>query len=636
MFNDSGFMSSDIWSSNTATGFPDPFMDMASLAMPQTMQYALKWSEYIACSNGEYMQAINRTLSYFITEIELSEIEDDKEKQDMLDYLHNPAGIDILDDVQTAGMNYMIYGNDFSSMIIPFRRYLSCKQCWLELPLKNVYSIPDFKFKWTSDCKFHAHCPRCDYTGEWKHTDRTDSDANKIRMKHWSPHEIEILWNPYSNATDVIWKIPDEFRKMIKTGKLFHLDNVPWEIVECVRDNTHMRFNKDCVYHMKEITPAGIKNRGWGISRILSNFRQAWYVQVLRRYNEAIALDYVIPFRLITPSPGPGSADSARDALLNLNMGGYMSQIQQMLRVRRRDPAAWHTLPFPVQYQALGGDATQLAPRDLLDQGLEILLNNIGVPIELYKGTLQLQSAPTALRLFEASWSHLLHNLNGYLAFVMRRLCQMMNWQRATAKLRKVTHADDIQRQMAKLQVGMGGQTSKQTMLGTIGLDYFDETKRQIQEQKFEAEQSDKLQEDLEKSTQMGQMSMSPQQQQQGGMAPAGAPMGGMGGMAQGSANAIAGQPTIPNKPQTPEEMMSKAQQLAANILAMPESQKDSELQMLARTDKMMHALVTQQIEQMRRQAKNIGGQQVLAQQFGKQGSYGPTNTLPRFKSVLD
>jgi hypothetical protein len=88
-----------------------------------------------------------------------------------------------------------------------------------------------------------------------------------------------------------------------------------------------------------------------------------------------------------------------------------------------------------VQYQALGGDATQLAPRDLLDQGLEVLLNNVGVPVELYKGSLQIQSAPAALRLFESSWSHLVHNLNGYISFVMRRLGQLLNWEKAEARL---------------------------------------------------------------------------------------------------------------------------------------------------------------------------------------------------------
>jgi hypothetical protein len=32
------------------------------------------------------------------------------------------------------------------------------------------------------------------------------------------------------------------------------------------------------------------------------NFKQAWYHQVLRRYNEAIALDYEMPFQVVEQS----------------------------------------------------------------------------------------------------------------------------------------------------------------------------------------------------------------------------------------------------------------------------------------------------------------------------------------------
>jgi hypothetical protein len=88
---------------------------------------------------------------------------------------------------------------------------------------------------------------------------------------------------------------------------------------------------------------------------------------------------------------------------------------------------------------------------------MEILLNNAGVPMELYKGSLQVQSAPAALRLFESQWSHLVHGLNGYIGFIMRKLTQLLGWDRATARLTKVTHADDLQREMAKLQLMMGG-----------------------------------------------------------------------------------------------------------------------------------------------------------------------------------
>ena len=61
--------------------FPDPFMDMASLAMPDTMQYALRWCEYIFMANGTYRQAVDRVLSYFITDIEIANAgDDDKDK----------------------------------------------------------------------------------------------------------------------------------------------------------------------------------------------------------------------------------------------------------------------------------------------------------------------------------------------------------------------------------------------------------------------------------------------------------------------------------------------------------------------------------------------------------------------------
>lgn len=598
---------------SNGAAFPDPFMDMASLALPENITYALRWCEFLMFCNGTYFRALDRVLSYFITDIELSGIADEDRKTEILDYLHDPEGIDILDDIHTGGLNYMVYGNDFSSVIMPFRRYLYCPKCQFQAPLKTVATESIFKYKW-ENFEWSANCPACKYNGIWPHIDRRSSAADRPRVHHWSPHEMEILWDPFTHDKSYIWKIPEDYRRQIREGSLFHLERANWDVIQCIKQNKHLRFEKDVIYHMKESTLAGVRNRGWGISRILSNFRQAWYVQVLHRYNEAIALDYVIPFRLITPAPGPGG-DDARDALLNLNMGGYMSQVQRMLAQRRRDPASWHTLPFPVQYQALGGDATQLAPRDLLDQGLEILLNNAGVPVELYKGTLQLQSAPAALRLFESSWSHLGHSLNGYIRFVMRKLSQYLSWDNACAKLQKVTHADDMQRQMSLLQLMMGGQVSKQTGLKAVGRDYFEEVRRQMEEAKFEAKQQAEATEDMDNAAMMQQMGQPQDPNAQGGApAGAGAPAG------QAAAGQAAAMPTVPGKPTTPEEMQGKAQQLAQQILSMPESQKDSELINLKKTDPVMHSLVKAQIDDIRRQAQTAGGAMMMQQQFGKQG----------------
>jgi hypothetical protein len=618
--------------------FPDPFLDMASLAMPETMMYALRWCEYIFMANGTYRQAVDRVLSYFITDIDIADSGDD-EKEKWQTFLDETLNVKHM--LHTVGLDAMCYGNSFTSILPVFKRYLACPKCFFEAPLNKIYNEPVFKFRWV-DYSFHAHCPRCKTQGKWRHIDRRAHYEKGFRIKRWNPHEMELLWDPLTDDMAYIWKIPEDYRKMIREGHLWHLERASWEVIQAVKHNNYLLFDKDVVYHMKEDALAGIRNRGWGISRVLANFRQVWYVQVLHRYNEAIALDYVIPFRVITPEPGDKSAGT--DPLLNYNMGDMSAQVMSMIRRRRRDPASWNFLPFPVKYSALGGDAKNLAPRELLDQGIDTMLNATGVPAEMYKGTLTMQAAPAALRLFESTWSTLPHNLNGWLRFVVRQAAQLLNWEGINARMMRVTHADDVQRQMSKLQLMMGGQISQSTGLKGIGLDFRDEVQRMMEDQRYQAEEQAKLQEQMDHASQMEQMQQPPdpnQQAQQGGApgqppAPGGAaaapPPGGGGGAAGGDPSqggsagmaqqSIAAQvPTGPNQQTTPEELMQRASYMASQIMGMPEAQKDSELIKLKKADPTLHALVKSQINDMRQQARTQGGSAMMQQQFGKQGS---------------
>lgn len=634
--------------------FPDPFCDMASLAMPDTIQDALRWCEYIVMANGTYRSAISRVISYFITDVEIvaagrGQGEDrlgTEEKQKYLDFLNDTLGIKNV--LSTVALDYMTYGNSFTSLAVPFRRFLHCpgRGCGLELPLKRVVNTSDFHFSW-SGFNFNATCPHCGYSGKWTHIDRRSGESGQLKVKRWSPHEIEILHDPFSDDTSYIWKIPDDYRGLLKQGHLFQLERADWSVVEAVKHNENMLFDPDVIYHMKEEALAGLKNRGWGISRVLANFRQAWYVQVLHRYNEAIALDYVIPFRVITPQPRPGQGGEVNDPVLSINMGSFTARVQQMLRKRRQDPASWNVLPFPIDYKALGGDATQLAPKDLLELGMDTLLTAIGIPVEFYKGSLSVQAAAPAMRLFEANWSHLTHNLNRFLAKLVDKVAQVMSWEPVNCRLQRTTHADDMNRQMAILQLMMGGQVSRTTGLSSIGRDFKEETRLKLEEEREEAELTSQMQEEMELSAQMDQMA-APQGGGAGAAAAGGAAAGGapapatagpmgsmpidpnqaaMGPMGQpaGPAGAAqqfaAGQPLMPNQPTTPEEMQQMASTLAQQIMGMPESQKDSTLIQLKKEDETMHALVSSQLEEFRRQARQTGGQQVLAQQFGKQGS---------------
>ena len=618
--------------------FPDPFCDIASLSMPESIQTALRWCEYILNANGVYRQAIDRVVSYFITDVEINDIGEktvgQEEKEKFRIFLEDTLSIKNV--LHTVALDYLTYGNSFTSLLVPFRRYLSCKNCGLEMPLEKVYNSGQCAFKW-QDFDFYATCPNCKYSGRWSHTDRRSGDDKQITVKRWSPHEIDIIWDPYTHDTQYIWKIPDDYRNLIKQGHLHYLKNASWEIIQAVKNGQNLLFDPGVIYHCREDALAGMRNRGWGVSRVLTNFRQAWYVQVLMRYNEAIVLDYVVPFRVVTPAPRGGDAQSGVP-VHTINLASFTSRVQQMLRARRVYPARWNVLPFPVNYQALGGDASQLAPKDLIDQGLDTLLKCIGMPVELFNGTLTLQAAPAALRLFEANWAHLPHTLNRFLSHLVENVSRALSWEPVAAKLTRVTHADDLNRQMAKLQLMQAGMVSKTTGLKSVGLDFEEETKRTLEEEKIYADEQSRMQRQMEQAAQM--QAMSQPADMMAGVGNTGAGATGMPQGAPGTAPPMpARQPMLPgqapsavdqflmqrqnspNVPRTPEEMQMQAQLIANDLLSKPESLKDSELIKLKRTDSTMHALVTSIIDDIRQQARSQGGAMLMAQQYGQGGA---------------
>lgn len=523
------------------------------------------------------------------------------------------------------------YGNAFFSLIVPFRRHLSCPKCGTTHPLKVVYETPSFEFSWVQ-YQFKAKCQKCSFSGVWKIDDQPCKDESEIRYKLWSPKEIQIVHDPFTNETSYIWKIPEEYRRRIHNGDLFVLERASQEVIKAIKNNYLFKFAPDVLYHMKEPSLSGVYNRGWGISRTLTNFRQVWYVQVLQRYNEAIAMDYVVPFRLITPVPrgGSGAADATTiDPLLSVNMGDFMSQVRAMIRRRRRDPASWFTLPFPVQYQALGGDATQLAPRELLDQGMEFLLSSAGAPIELFKGSLSVQAFPAAARIFESTWKMLVVANNTLLRWIINQTAQIMSWEPVSATLLPVTIADDMARNMAILQLAMGQAASATTGLRTLGLNWKDEQRRLADEARFQTELQADLQEEMAQAdfgqqiakAQFGQMG--PGGAMGGGMGAAGPQQGGApqqtvadptaGGQAPGPVTSYL-QGMSPNASVTPNELLETAQSLAMQLQSAPASQRRSELAALKQKNEVLWSLVKSKLQETRNDARSVGQAQVLAQ----------------------
>jgi len=584
--------------------FGNPFFDQGSLYAPNNISSMLTMCEMLWSGNGTYRMAMERVCSYFLTEVEILDVPDGVKKK-YKEFLND--SLDITSLLRSVALDFLFYGNSFSSPYIPFRRYLSCKSCRFEQPIDKVI----YTFK---QLKYYGKCQKCKATGELESIDRSTMEHDKFKIVRWNPHNIQLMFHPISHTAEYLLRPTGDMRRHVQLGTPFYIQNMPDELIRAAYDNTLFAFFDDMIHHMREDTLAGFENRGWGIPRAMSNFRQAFYVQVLKRYNEALALDYIVPWRVITPG-GPRGADKI-DPLLQANLGDFGNFVETMIREHRIDPLSVHVLPFPIEYQALSGEGRELAPSDLLTLGLDELLNSCGVPADLYKGSLQLQALPAALRLFESTWPHLIAALNKFLNWLMGILAASLNWEPARARLTPISRADDMEARVVRLQLAAAQKISDTTALSPFGIDVREEIRRMFDEQRMLRDETTKMQREQQQQQEMDKRLAETNQVMQGGMMPPGgapvAPGGGAGGGMGAPGSAQGGGVT-------PADVLGQADQIAQQLSVIPEGERRRQLSAIKQQDETLHAVVKQKLSNLRTQARSIGQEQVLQQMAGGQ-----------------
>lgn len=576
--------SSRLSTNDTGRLYPDPFLTHSTRLMPKTMEEALNWSEQLWMRNGTYARAMKRVIAYFITKIQVTEASD-QEKQKYEKFLNTVLNVPVV--LSQLGADLMAYGNSFSSIYVPFKRMLRCDKCNVEVPIEKVdFELDGKRIKWSC-----GHCKREILTE--KPIDRRINDESQIRVKRWSPHQIKIMEHPISGDCIYLWDPPANVCKKIKEGDPFYIRYFPWEMVEAILDDKMFEFGPRVIFHMREEQLAGIELNGWGLSQSINNFGQAYYVQMAKLYNEVLMQDYIIPFRVVTPSGAATKTGS--DPLLSVNVGQVNSKLTRLFAEHRKNPGGWHALPFDVNYQLLGGEGLQLSTYEHIGAAMDELLNASGVPAELYKGTVSFQALPTALRLFQSTWPHLVSQFNDWLDWLMETLATVFNWDRSKAELQPVTLADDIEKRNIVMQLMAGQQISRQTALAPLGIDAEEEIDRILNERR---EQIDK---ETEFNMEQQQKQMMQEQFAAGGQA---AMMPG----GQQYAQQGMGQPASV----TPDDMMLQAEQEAQRLLGMPYEQRRSEMIKLKKSNETLHSLVKAKMEEIRTQADSIGGYQML------------------------
>lgn len=628
--------------------FPKPWSDYVSRQVPISIRDALYWCEYAFLSNQTLAAAIRRLVAYFITEIEILGL-GRSETQKLKDYLYNTLYIDSV--LRSIGLDQLVYGNSFSTIWTRIHKQVICPKCGYSVAFLPYATTPGTEFKFNNN-EFHLRCLQCSYVGSWQVVVTPGITPEDVNIIRWSVHDIELNYEPLSGQTEYLLKIPASLKKRYAKGDPLFLANAPDSLLDAIRNSENYAIYQDMIIHLKEPTISGIDMQGWGLPPILSNFRQVWYLDVLRMANQSVAQDFMVPMRIISPesrSAGPEFGDPT----FNMPFPEVNYQLKEIIEAWRRDPTSWFSAPFPLRYQLVGGEGGRIIPYQLVEQGTADLVSAMGIPMEFFRGTLAINALPVATRLLENVWSSIPDAFNKFLSYLARELSIRFKWSSFKLRMAKPSHVDDINRQMAKLQLALQGAISMHTGLKSIGLSFEEEMRQQMLDEETKSDEIKKLQENAEKSGLNDQLA-TPAQEGGGlegllgmlggmggmggapgaaGMMGAGAPSGGQAPPAQGG-QGLPPQPSPPTNdpvqqilasipdpgagPVSPQDLLQSAQQIAGMIYGLNPRLRISALRRISTKNEIIHALVLKYLQERDNQAAlqgKIQAQEQAAQQ---------------------
>lgn len=599
---------------------------------PRTMDEILDWATDMWLHDGLYTQTIRKGVRYFMTELEIMDTSSANTADNYQDFID--THYDILEEAAKTGDEAIGFGNSFTSVYIPILRILICsnKECNTEFNFHTLRKIVKFD---PQKLTFSGKCPACgkNITFGRKDIHKTGYDSPP-KILRWDPHMIKISYNSTTESHQYFLdpKQDNDFTKKIRNGDPFFMEDTPWEIVKAVCERKEVKFDPDNIYHMKVDPPAFLKQytRGWGMPPFMSDFSSVVMLKLLDRYNEAILSDYLVPMRAISPAQTDrGSTDTMMgpDLAAQVGFDNIKESLDNMIQESRRDPTKIHTIPFPLQYQVMGGEAKQLIPVEIQKHYEMRILQNMGFPMEFIEKSINRSAGPLiGFKIFERTWQAFSNSLNNWLTWFINRIGDIKQWERIKARTIPASlHEDPAIKQM-KLQLASSKVISMTDGLKPLGLDYREQQNKIMEEQKQDMNQQMKFQEDMEgKNINMEALRQMPagaqllqQAMQQGAMGGGGAESvvpGGGGGEEGGLPDSTGPQGMMQNPSLT--GMEQQAEQYAQELFAMDSTQRISKLRELADHNKILHAVTKEKLKEIRQNAQMEG--QMMAQEQAEQ-----------------
>jgi hypothetical protein len=457
--------------------YPNPFFDLSRHYFPKTVKTLFKYCRIYFYQNEYIHNVIMKLAEYPVTDFIYDDIQDStirKNYEQLLDHYLNLKSFLI-----EVGLDYFTYGNCIISANMKFKRFLECPVCGHKEPGENI------KFRWIN-YEFVGKClnKECGADGvQFKIDDRYLKSPKYLKFIKWAPENINIDYDDLTGEARYFYTMNDKTNKAIREGKPDIVIRVPKIFIDAIKKSKKIELDPRNLFHLRRPTLSE-EDQGWGKPLLLPCMKMLWYMQTLRRGNEAIVSDHLVPMRSMFPS-----AQQNLDPFTQLNMGQWRSSVEDQILKWRRDPNAIAVFPLPIGYQSLGGDARVLMVTPELKYLEESIINALGVPLEFIKGGSTWTSSSVSLRIVEnhfLTYREELDKLMNY--FIIPKIRYFLGYPPVSISFKKFKMMDDVQSKEVMLQMSQLNKISDTTLLTEFGLDAAEERANRRKEIKAQNE----------------------------------------------------------------------------------------------------------------------------------------------------
>lgn len=436
--------------------YPSPFFDIAHTYLPATVKQMFRWCRYYFLVNPLINAVVFKMSEYPVTDI-LFDTERPEMKRRWTSFLleqlrYRAFQIEV-------GLDYHTYGNALVSIFYPFIKLLECRSC----KSKRMAKDAEYRFQ---NFQFHMVCPNCGHHGPARSYDHYIRAPKGIRLLRWNPENVDIRYNEITGEYEYYYDIPNQIRNDIIIGKKSTVETVPQLFIDALRLKKAVVFSKDNIYHFKRPTLAG-KDRGWGTPMILPVLKDTFYLQILRKAQEAIALEHIVPLRVLFPQAGSATSDP----YTNVNLQDWRDQVAGEIRRWRADNNYMPIMPLPIGNQTIGGDGRALLLSQEIRVWSEQIVAGMGVPTELIFGGLSYSGSNVSLRMLENTFLGYLQDHLAMLKWVIRQTSSWLGWPSVKARFKPFKMADDLQRKAYLFQLNQAGKLSDESLLSDADYD---------------------------------------------------------------------------------------------------------------------------------------------------------------------